>query len=211
MFSAPGEGPQGAAGSTEARRPSLWPAPLPGFVTLEALPGPEAIATHQTYLLPVGLVVASAFAIGLGILAYLARSRKIRNRELAAEIERRKDVEQELSRVVAALLDHVWSAELTPDGFEAGYFSSVIARITGHPVETFRNSMQPWYETVHEDDVELLQRMHRELLGGSATASTSSTAFSRPTARFAGFASGCASRRRSAAGDSTALPATSPG
>jgi signal transduction histidine kinase len=96
----------------------------------------------------------------------LAGLQRIRNRQLAAEVKRRESAEQELLRVVEALPDHVWSGEITPEGFDIFHYSSAIELITGRPVDTFKGSLELWYEIVHEDDFEMLKRTHVELLKG---------------------------------------------
>ena len=134
--------------------------------SIEVAPGPEVVATYQTFMPLVVIVAGSVFALGFGFTAQQARSRRIRNRQLAAEVERRHDAEQELSLVVGALPDHVWSGEITPEGFQIHYFSPVIARITGHPLDQFKGSLEAWYEIVHEADVEELRRLQSEVLLG---------------------------------------------
>lgn len=134
--------------------------------SIEIAPRPEMISIYQTRL-PLLVVLAGAvLALGLAVSAQLARSRRLRNRQLAAEVEGREFAEQELARVIEAIPDHVWCAEVTPEGLETVYHSSVIALISGRPADTFENSLGAWYETVHEEDLEKLQRVNRELLKG---------------------------------------------
>jgi PAS domain S-box-containing protein len=152
---------------------ALWPRArvaqvrrFPAAWSIEVAPRPDIVATYQTQLPLLVVVAGAALAMGLAFTMQLARSRRIRNRQLAAEVKRREGAEQELSRVVEALPDHVWSGENTPEGFETTYFSPIIARITGRPIGTFKGSLDSWYETVHEADLEKLQRVHGELLTG---------------------------------------------
>jgi signal transduction histidine kinase len=140
------------------RSPRLW--------SIEVAPQPDVVATYQTRLPLLVVVAGAAFALSFAFTAQLADSRRIRNRQLAAEVKRREGAEQELSRVIDALPDHVWSGEITPEGFETLYYSPVIANITGRPVGTFEGSLERWYEIVHEEDLEMLKRAHAELLKG---------------------------------------------
>ena len=140
------------------RSPRAW--------SIEVAPRPDLVATYQTQF-PLLLVVAgAALALGFAFTAQLADSRRIRNRRLAAEVKRREGAEQELSRVIDALPDHVWSGEITQEGFETLYYSLAIEDITGSPVDTFKGSLELWYETVHEEDLDMLKREHAELLAG---------------------------------------------
>jgi PAS domain S-box-containing protein len=134
--------------------------------SIEVAPRPDVVATYQTQLPLLVVVAGAAFALGFAFTAQLANSRRIRNRQLAAEVKRRVGAEQELSRVIEGLPDHVWSGEVTPEGFETLYYSSAIEHITGHPVGAFKGSLEAWYETVHEEDLDMLKRAHAELLEG---------------------------------------------
>jgi len=126
--------------------------------SIEVAPRPDVVATYQTQLPLLVVVMGAALALGFAFTMQLADLQRIRNRQLAAEVKRREGAEQELSRVIEALPDHVWSGETTPDGYETRYYSSVIENITGRPVGTFEGSLKAWYEIVHEDDVETLKR-----------------------------------------------------
>jgi PAS domain S-box-containing protein len=135
--------------------------------SIEVAPLPEVVATYQTQM-PLLLVGAgAALAMGLAFTTHLAGSRRIRNRQLAAEVKRREGVEQEMSRVIEAHPDHVWSGEVTSEGYETLYYSPAIAPITGYPIGTFEGSPEAWYERVHEEDVETLKRLHTELATGN--------------------------------------------
>jgi len=134
--------------------------------SIEVAPRPEVVATYQTQLPLLVVLVGAALALGFAFTMQLADSRRIRNRQIAAEVERREGAEQELSRIIEAHHDHIWSGEFTPEGFETLYYSSAIEQITGRPVGTFKGSLEAWYETVHEEDVEKLKRAHAEVLTG---------------------------------------------
>jgi PAS domain-containing protein len=123
------------------------------------------VAASEIHLFVLG-VVCGLLALGFGVASVLAWSWRRRSRQLAAEFERLRSRQEELSKIVEALPDHVWNGEITADGFETGYFSPVIARITGRPVETLKRSLEAWYETVHQADLERLKGVQRELLAG---------------------------------------------
>lgn len=131
--------------------------------SIEVAPRPEMVAIYLTQLPLLVVVAGGALALGFAFSVQLAGSWRIRNRQLAAEVKRREGAEQELSRVIEALPDHVWSGEITPEGFETLYYSPAIGQITGRPVGTFEGSLKAWYETVHEEDLETLKRAHAEL------------------------------------------------
>jgi PAS domain S-box-containing protein len=135
--------------------------------SIEISPGPNVVATYQTKLPLLVVVVGALLALGLGTTMQLARSERTRNLLLASEVKRRKDLEQKLSGIIEALPDHVWSAEISPDGFENTFHSPHIENITGYPpVDTFRDSLEAWYETVHEADIEMLRSANNELQTG---------------------------------------------
>ncbi len=158
-----------ARGASDAEWPRARLARMSDFArpwSIEVAPRSIVVAAVLTKL-PAFLIVAGAtFALGFAYTAQLAASRRIRNRQLSAEVERREEAEHELSRVIESIPDHVWSGEITPEGFESIYYSSVLGQIIGRPDEIFDGSLEAWYDAVHETDVADLQSVHTELLAG---------------------------------------------
>lgn len=131
--------------------------------SVEVAPLPDLIETYQTQLPLLVIAAGAVLALGFAFTAQVADFRRIRNRQLAAEVKRREGAERKLSRVIDALPDHVWSGEVTPEGFETLYYSPAVEQITGRPVGTFEGSMEAWNEVVHEEDLETLERAQAEL------------------------------------------------
>jgi PAS domain S-box-containing protein len=137
--------------------------------SIEVAPLPSVIGTYQTRTPLFVAFGVAAIALGLTLATYVAHARRIQYQILAAEIKRRESAERRLSNVIEELPDHVWSGEITPEGFETTYYSPVIARITGYPASTFKDSIEEWFKIVHGADRETLQRTHAELLNGQRT------------------------------------------
>ena len=135
---------------------------------IEVAPRPEMVATYQTKLPLLAVVSGAVIALGFGFTVHLAHSRRLRNRQLAVEVERREDAEQQLARILKALPDHVWSGEMTPEGIKLFYYSTAVEQITGHSVATFLESIEAWNEIVHPDDVEMLRRVQLEMGRGQS-------------------------------------------
>ena len=135
--------------------------------SIEVAPRPGVVEIYQTQL-PLLVVIAGAtLALGYALTMQLADFQRTRNRRLASEMKRRKGAEQELSRVIARIPDHVWSIEVTQTGIEFLYYSSAIERITGRPLGKFRGtSLDGWYETVYEEDLEVLRQAHVDIFEG---------------------------------------------
>jgi PAS domain S-box-containing protein len=65
---------------------------------------------------------------------------------------------EELRDVIATLQDAVWSADIDTNGrFCYRYWSPVIEKITGYPVERCLRSLEGWLELVHPDDVDRMK------------------------------------------------------
>jgi signal transduction histidine kinase/ActR/RegA family two-component response regulator len=79
----------------------------------------------------------------------------------------RIDTEEELVRILNSLPVHVWSAKVTRDGkFEMRRMSTVIAQISGRPVEFFDGTPETWLKTTHPDDKERLERIVLDVTSG---------------------------------------------
>src|SRR5262249_25892 len=64
-----------------------------------------------------------------------------------------KQAEAELRRVLVSVSDCLWSANLDNAGhWEYRYLSPVIEKLTGRPVDFFRDNLERWRDTVHPED-----------------------------------------------------------
>jgi PAS domain S-box-containing protein len=132
--------------------------------SIDIAPHPEMVATYRTRLPLLVAAVGVALALGIGIASQIALSRRLRNLQLADEMERREELEQKLARILDAHPDHVWSGEVTSEGFEMTYVSPRVEDISGYPPETFKHSEAAWYEIVHEADIDTLTGLIGELI-----------------------------------------------
>ncbi len=148
-----------------------WSQALPASVSsrswsVELAPLPVTIAALITPLPLLVVISGVLFALGFAITMNLARYRRLRNRELAAEIEQRQRAENELTRVLDTIPDHVWSGVVTRDGFQTSYSSSGLARVTGREIDPYEISLDAWYEIIHEGDRGRLAEAHAALVSG---------------------------------------------
>ncbi|MCS6851416.1 MAG: PAS domain S-box protein [Gemmataceae bacterium] len=88
-------------------------------------------------------------------------------REQRQAHEQLKAMEAELRRVIAAVSDCLWSAELHAEGrWEYRYLSPVVTRITGQPPEHFLKDPKNWRACVHPDDRPVYDQLLRQLRPG---------------------------------------------
>ncbi len=79
-------------------------------------------------------------------------------------------VEAELRRVLAAISDCLWSAEIDAQGtWTYRYLSPVITRIAGQPPEHFLGGIHRWWGTIHPEDRPRWERSFRRLRGGQSS------------------------------------------
>lgn len=70
-----------------------------------------------------------------------------------------QEAHAELARVIGAVTDCLYSAEMLPDGiFTYRYFSPVAERLLGRPASDFFDNPQNWLDIVHPDDLPTIQR-----------------------------------------------------
>jgi PAS domain S-box-containing protein len=134
--------------------------------SIQVAPGANVVATYRTHAPLMVAAAGAVLALALAMTANLARSRRGRTERLVAEARAREGAERELSRVIERIPDHIWSGEVTPEGYETIYFSSVLRQITGSPAKDFEGALERWYARVHEADLDKLQRANREVLLG---------------------------------------------
>ena len=149
---------------------------------IEISPSEAMVSTYLTWL-PAAIGLGGGFVgllTGLALFMGVDSRRKARwlalgNARLREEMllrgraERgRSDTEKELIQILNNLPVHVWSARVTDDGeFEPRRMSTVLARISGRPVEYFDGRPETWLTTIHPDDQERLRRMVVEVISGT--------------------------------------------
>ena len=80
-----------------------------------------------------------------------------------------KKVEGELRRVLASVSDCLWSGDIEPTGqWVYRYFSPVIERITGQPVNFFLAGMHRWWSIIHPEDRLRWEKMVMKLKAGQS-------------------------------------------
>ncbi len=81
-----------------------------------------------------------------------------------------QETDAELRRVLSSVSDCVWAMEMDADGaFRMVFVSPVVERLTGRPAEYFTNPSRYW-QAVHEEDRERLQRELQRLVQGEMSA-----------------------------------------
>ncbi len=104
---------------------------------------------HEGVWIPVNLTVTRLHAEPktLG----LVTARDVReNREVFAQL---KKTEGELRRVLSAVSDCVWSAEIDSSGrWACRYYSPVVEKISGRPPEFYQEASERWLSIVHPED-----------------------------------------------------------
>lgn len=150
---------------------------------IEVAPGPAVVATYLTWIPFAAAAGGGLYAVVLGLVTYLARSRRLRaaelleaNARLREEMARRERAEvgeQEASRnltaVVEAFPDHVWSALVTPErGFETQFYSPAIERISGYAPAWFRDEPNRWIDCVDAADRERVRLSYQAVVSGAA-------------------------------------------
>jgi two-component system, cell cycle sensor histidine kinase and response regulator CckA len=98
----------------------------------------------------------------------LVTARDIReHREMFAQLQR---MDAELRRVLAAVSDCLWSAEIDSTGrMTYRYYSPVVEHITGRPPEYFLASPERWLSLIHTDDRARLHKSIMRIKGGHST------------------------------------------
>lgn len=80
-----------------------------------------------------------------------------------------KKVEAELRRVLASVSDCLWSADIEANGqWVYRYFSPVVERITGQPVNFFLAGMHRWWSIIHPEDRLRWEKMVMKLKAGQS-------------------------------------------
>jgi PAS domain S-box-containing protein len=81
------------------------------------------------------------------------------------------ELEAEWRRVLAAVSDCLWSADVSPDGrWQYRYISPVVEALTGRPPKYFLESADRWLGMVHPADRPTVQGVLRNLIDGQAAA-----------------------------------------
>ncbi|MCS5638413.1 MAG: response regulator, partial [Myxococcota bacterium] len=148
---------------------------------IEVSPGKAVVSTYLTWL-PEAIGLGGAFVgllTGLALFMGVDSRRKARwlelgNARLREEMllrdraERsRIDTEDEMIRILNSLPVHVWSAKVTREGnFEMRRMSTVMAQISGRPVDFFDGTPETWLKTTHPDDQERLKRIVLDVTSG---------------------------------------------
>jgi PAS domain S-box-containing protein len=144
-------------------------------------PGVGVVGTYRTWL-PAAIAVAGGFLgllTGLALFMVVDGRRKARWLELtnarlrdemalrdAAE-RARKDVEEELSETLNSLPVHVWSARVSSDGeFTSRRVSTVLAEISGRPIDFFDGRPESWLAVIHPEDRPRLEQLVTEVVSG---------------------------------------------
>jgi PAS domain S-box-containing protein len=91
-------------------------------------------------------------------------------RRARKEAEKRlQESEAELRRLMTSISDYVWSAEVNANGqWHCRYYSPVVERITGHPPEFYRDSLDRWLGTIHPEDRPRLANAASKVLSGQS-------------------------------------------
>ncbi|MEZ5582777.1 MAG: PAS domain S-box protein [Candidatus Competibacteraceae bacterium] len=100
----------------------------------------------------------------LGVSSDITESK--RNEQILREREQRlRETEAELSHIMSAVSDYLWSAEIDSTGrLNYRYYSPVVESITGYPPEYFMSGSERWLGTVHPEDRDrMLQELQRVL------------------------------------------------
>lgn len=154
---------------------------------VEILPSSAIVATHRSWLPEFVAFGGGTLALFLALAIHLvqvARTRALHllaaRNELADEItlrERAEDSEgaawEELKAVVASLPDHVWSADVTPEGeFTLRYLSDQVEHITGRPASFYRDDNSRWLTTVCPVDRDNLRDSYQGVIEGRSDALT---------------------------------------
>jgi two-component system cell cycle sensor histidine kinase/response regulator CckA len=81
-----------------------------------------------------------------------------------------KKVESELRRVLAAISDCLWSAEIDARGqWTYSYFSPVVEKITGQPADYFLGGHHRWWSAIHPEDRPRWEKALLRLRGGHSS------------------------------------------
>lgn len=112
---------------------------------------------------PVSLTV-SRLHVKPATLALLT-ARDVRGTHAAAD--RLRQAESELQRILAAVSDCLWSADLDPAGeWTYRYVSPAVERITGQPPDYFLAGVHRWWGIIHPDDQGRWEKVILRLRGG---------------------------------------------
>jgi PAS domain S-box-containing protein len=115
----------------------------------------------------------------LGVLALIAgasgavwRVQENKLRRQREHLEHQKALQEkdaELRRIMSAISDYVWSAEVDTDGqVHYRYYSPAVEKITGYPTEFYIEGPERWLSTIHpEDRPRLLEASNRARAGQS--------------------------------------------
>jgi PAS domain S-box-containing protein len=88
-----------------------------------------------------------------------------------ATLAKLRQLEAEWRRVLAAVSDCLWSADVDADGlWEYRFISPVIEAITGLPPEHFLPTTDRWLEMIHPDDRAIVQTAWQGLVAGGSEA-----------------------------------------
>lgn len=75
-----------------------------------------------------------------------------------------KELTDRLTSLATSISDYLWSATIERDGtFSYNYYSPVVEKITGHPVEFFTAGTDQWLGTVYSEDRERVEAVQRRL------------------------------------------------
>lgn len=90
-------------------------------------------------------------------------------REQREAHEHIKRVEAELRRVTSSVSDCLWSAEIDSSGrWSYCYFSPVVEKITGNTAEYYLNGVDRWFNSIHPDDRQLVQKSFAQFKSGQS-------------------------------------------
>lgn len=144
-------------------------------------PGARVVNTYRTWL-PMAIGLGGGF-FGLltGLALYMgvdsrrkAQRLQLANLRLREEIGLRSRAEKTTTETEAELVEtlnslpvHVWSARISDDGeYLPRRMSTVLAGISGRPVEFFDGSPEAWLQIIHAEDRTRLAEMIEEVLAG---------------------------------------------
>ena len=145
-------------------------------------PGARVVSTYRTWL-PMAIGLGGGF-FGLltGLALYMgvdsrrkAQRLQLANQRLREEIRLRSraertttETEAELVQTLNSLPVHVWSAVVSSDGeYTPRRMSTVLAEISGRPIQFFDGSPEKWFETIHAEDRPRLEKMVESVLAGT--------------------------------------------
>lgn len=132
--------------------------------------GPFAIIVPEH-----ALIMLQTFLGGISIFvllsqAMLCEQRKITIKKVVAE-RRIQEKNQELNRVMEAVSNYLWSAEVTKDLVcHYRFISPSIAQITGRGPEFYLENSERWLSTIHEDDKGLITTYLEALISSNPPA-----------------------------------------